>query len=60
MFNTKYEVIDEAYIGNIKYELRQTPSGQQMIYVYSELQKIWSPYAKKFVEEKWNSIKKLQ
>lgn len=60
MFERKYEVVDEASIGDNKYELRKMLSGKNQIYVYSNLQKLWSPYAKSDVEERWNSIKKFQ
>lgn len=60
MFERKYEVVDEISVGDNKYELRKMGSGKNQIYVYSNMQKSWSPYAKADVEEKWNSIKKFR
>ena len=56
MFNSNYDVVDTALIGNTKYELRQYGSTEK-IYVYSSLQDSWTPYATKQTEIKWESIK---
>ena len=52
MFKVDGEVIEEASIGNNKYQLRSNG-----VYVYSENLKRWSPYARRELERHWVRIK---
>ena len=53
----KFDVEDSLMLGNNKYELRVFANGSRAIWNYSERMKMWSPYSRTRIDERWATLK---